>query len=52
MPVVAAYLLDTHLNLDRNRPGEPREKPHTSCLPACLAGPSLRKRIGTDPSSP
>lgn len=38
MPVVAAYLLDTHLNLDRSRPGEPREKPHTSRL---LAWPSL-----------
>lgn len=42
MPVVAAYLLDTHLNLDRSRPGESREKPHTSRLP------SLRKRIGTE----
>jgi len=43
MPVVAAYLLDTHLNLDRSRPGEPREKPHTSRL--CLHPP--RKRIGS-----
>lgn len=47
MPVVAAYLLDTHLNLDRSRPGEPREKPHTSRLPACLT--LLRKRIGARP---
>jgi len=37
MPVVAAYLLDTHLNLDRNRPDEPREKPHTSRLPGSSA---------------
>lgn len=50
MPVVAAYLLDTHLNLDRSRPGEPREKPHTSRLPApaCLA-PSLCKTHRYEP---
>ena len=44
MPVVVAYLLDTHLNLARSRPGEPREKPHTSSTShlGCL---SLRKRV-------
>lgn len=43
MPVAAAYLLDTHLNLDQSRPGEPREKPHTSSRPDCRL-PS-RKRV-------
>lgn len=44
MPVVVAYLLDTHLNLAWSRPGEPREKPHTSSTShlGCL---SLRKRV-------
>lgn len=44
MPVVVAYLLDTHLNLAWSRPGEPREKPHTSSTShlGCL---SSRKRV-------